>query len=117
MKDTKDIIAEFFDSVKDYIETQYNILLLTFTVKLAKVVSELLGKIIFILFLFVGIFFGSIALAFFIGEKSGNTFKGFAYVAAGYVVIGLSALLIRRSWLKKLFLKIFANQIYNNEEE
>lgn len=116
MKDTKEIIAELFDSVKDLIQTQYDILMLTFTVQLSKLVGSILGKLVFIIFMLIGIFFGSIALAFYIGSKSGDTFKGFAYVAAGYVLIGLIALFIRTSWLKKIFLKTFANQIYNNEE-
>ena len=115
MKDSKEHISGLFDLLKEYMQTQMDIITLTLTNQLANIAAALTGKLIFIAFFISGVFFASVALAFYIGEQTGDAFKGFAIVAAGYFIVGIIALLIRSSWVKSVFLKMFAQQLYNNE--
>ena len=70
--------------IKEYIQTEIELIKLNFAEKLSKILSNFLAIIILIWILLLSILFASISLAFFIGEKIGKMSVGFFIVSLIY---------------------------------
>lgn len=115
MSEAKKSFDELFENLKEYLQTKLDIFSLTFSEKLSNILSTLILKSFFLIFFSIGLFFGSIALALYIGQLTNNTMLGFLIVGGGFMAIAMCFLFVSEQWLRKIFFKIFINQFYQEK--
>ena len=115
MSESRKVVEEFYDDLKDYVNTRIDLASLKTTEKAAEVLSTLITKSAFMILLFFAVFFGSVTLGFYIGMQRDSLVQGFLFVTGGYFVLVLLLLIIKDTWLKNPLLNIFIKQLYKNE--
>jgi hypothetical protein len=96
-------IEELTDSVKKYVNTRYELMVLKATEKASNIGSELISAVLIVKIASLALLILSLALAFYISATLGDTFSGFLIVGGGYFIIMLILIGFRNSLLKKPF--------------
>jgi hypothetical protein len=93
---------ELFDQIRDYVNTQVEIVKLEAIGK-ASVATGTLAVAATLVFLFVCVFIlANIGLAILIGDAIGNGFSGFFIVAGFYLLVAVILYLMRDTLVKKV---------------
>lgn len=100
MENQSSTVESLIDRVKIYVETRIELLRLKAIDKSSSFLSLLISMIIVILMSFIFIILFSVGLALLIGEMLGKTYYGFFIVAGFYLLVGLILLAFRNKWLK-----------------
>lgn len=100
MENQSSTVESLIDRVKIYVETRIELLRLKAIDKSSSFLSLLISMIIVILMSFIFIILFSVGLALLIGEMLGKTYYGFFIVAGFYLLVGLILFAFRNKWLK-----------------
>ncbi|MDQ1086747.1 MULTISPECIES: phage holin family protein [unclassified Siphonobacter] len=117
LKDIRESAEDLFGRITEYIEARWNMAVLQTADKTADIVSSLAAIIILSVFGGMVVLFGSIALAWWIGESTGSVAAGFGLVALGYALITLVLFMIRDKFIKIPILNTFIKRFYYKPEE
>lgn len=82
-------VKQITNELKQYVETRLDLLVLNIGEQITKWLGESIQKLIGFTVLGIGVFFGMIALAIYIGELLGNVAIGYLIVSAPMILIGL----------------------------
>lgn len=107
-------IDEITDSVKNYINTNIELLKLETTERVSVVSSGLISNLIVAVLSFLGIIFFSIAIAFFIAERMNSFAMGFGIVAAFYVLVAIILWAKRKSFIEMPIRNSIIKSIFSN---
>ena len=94
------------DSVKEYIETNYELVKLQVIDHTSDVISAVIGMLIFGILLFLFIVFGSLYAAFYLTDLIGIDNIGFAVVGGFYLLVAILFFFNRK--------KLIENRVCNN---
>ena len=100
MENQSSTVESLIDRVKIYVETRIELLRLKAIDKSSSFLSLLISMIIVILMSFIFIILFSVGLALLIGEMLGKTYYGFFIVAGFYLLVGLILFAFRNKLLK-----------------
>ncbi len=100
-------IEETVDSIKDYVNTRYELAVLKASDKAAHIGSNAISFVPIIFLSVLASFMLSFALAFYLNTVFVNQYCGFLVVGGGYFVIVFFLICVR----KKLIAKPFRNKI------
>lgn len=100
-------IEETVDSIKDYVNTRYELAVLKASDKVAHIGSNAISFVPIIFLSVLTAFMLSFALAFYLNTVFVSQYCGFLVVGGGYLVIGFFLICVR----KKLIAKPFRNKI------
>ena len=100
MEENNNIENLFADS-KEYLETRIELAKLQAVEKSSEIASSAVVGLMLLLFFTLVFLFGSVALAFYLSEKSGQYSTGFLIVASIYLLIGVLLYLVRDRWIMK----------------
>jgi hypothetical protein len=103
--------------IKEYIQTEIELIKLNFAEKLSKILSNFLAIIILIWVLLLSILFASISLAFFIGEKIGKMSVGFFIVSLIYLLIAMVSWYLRERFIRIPILNGILRQLFDHENK
>jgi len=103
--------------IKEYIQTEIELIKLNFAEKLSKILSNFLAIIILIWILLLSILFASISLAFFIGEKIGKMSIGFFIVSLIYLLIAMVSWYLRERFIRIPILNGILRQLFDHENK
>lgn len=117
IKDLRESAEDLFARVTEYVEARWNMAVLQTADKTADIVSSVVAGLIVSVFGGLVLLFGSIALAWWIGESVGSVAAGFGYVALGYAVLTLILFLIRDKFIKIPVLNAFIKRFYYEKDQ
>ncbi|NDE10453.1 MAG: hypothetical protein EBZ95_07795 [Chitinophagia bacterium] len=103
--------------IKEYIQTEIELIKLNFAEKLSKILSNFLAIIILIWILLLSILFASISLTFFIGEKIGKMSVGFFIVSLIYLLIAMVSWYLRERFIRIPILNGILRQLFDHENK
>jgi hypothetical protein len=89
------------DSIKQYIQLNYEIVKLEATRKTSEIGSSLLSSLVLGIALFLFIFASSIYVGFYLSVLLGDTFSGFGIIAGFYLLISIILFFARRKLIEK----------------
>ena len=89
-------IEELTDSLKRYVNTSYELIRLQATERSSVIGSGLISGIILGLTALLSVFFISLWAGFYLSDKIGNNYAGFAIVGGFYFLLGLILLIGRK---------------------
>lgn len=112
----KNKIEDLFTDSKEYLETRIELAKLQAVEKSSEIASSAVVGLLLLLFFTIVFLFGSIALAFFLSEKTGQYSTGFLAVAGIYLVIGFILYLARESWIKKPVSNMIIHKMLKEDE-
>ncbi len=117
LKDLRESAEDLFERITEHIEARWNMAVLQTADKTADIVSSIVAVLIVAVFGGMVVLFGSIALAWWIGESTGSVAAGFGLVALGYALITLLLFLVRDKFIKIPILNTFIKRFYYKPEE
>lgn len=82
-------VKQITNELKQYVETRLDLLVLNIGEQITKWLGESIQKLIGFTVLGIGVFFGMMALAIYIGELLGNVAIGYLIVSAPMILIGI----------------------------
>lgn len=91
------------DSIKQYIQLNYEIVKLEATRKTSEIGSSLLSSLVLGIALFLFIFAASMYVGFYLSDLLHDTFSGFGIIAGFYLLISIILLFARRKLIEKPF--------------
>jgi uncharacterized RDD family membrane protein YckC len=94
-------IEELSETLKNYVTTNYEIIKLEAAKSTSAIGSSLISGICIGLIVILFIFFLSLGAGFYLSAVLGNTYAGFAIVAAFYLLLGLILIAGRKSLMEK----------------
>jgi hypothetical protein len=108
----------FFERVKAYIQVRIRLSALIATEKLAHFYAGLVSKLMVLLCLALAFLFGSLALAFYLGDVLNSVEGGFLAVMGLYVILAALILVLKKPLIERpLIDKIIKNVLGNSTEE
>lgn len=103
---------EVTESVKKYINTRYELMVLKTTEKASNVGAEAISAILITRLAGLSILILSFAVAFYLSYKLGDTYSGFLIVGGAYFLITLLLIGFRKSLLTKPFRNIIIKAMF-----
>ena len=94
-------IEELTESIKKYINTRYELMILKTTEKASNIGAEALSAFLILKVASLALFILSLAVAFYISSSMGDCYSGFLIVGGVYFIITLILIGFRKSLLKK----------------
>lgn len=120
MNEQKEKLMQLVDDAKKYINVRLKILTLTMCEVSSKVLASLIANGAMLFFIFLFLFFGSIAAGFGLGEWLGSMALGFTIVAGFYLLLALIIRFTKTKLIEKplvnTFIKLFLKNLSENEE-
>jgi energy-coupling factor transporter transmembrane protein EcfT len=110
-------VEELADTVKEYVKTRIESVKLNVAEKSSAVIANIIAGLVVAGFFMSFIIFGSIALAFGLGEWIGKTWAGFLIVALLYLLIGIIVWIARVRIIRLPLMNAFIRQLFSNEYE
>jgi len=107
-------LEETVDSIKDYLNTRYELTVLKGSDKVAHTGSNIISFMPIIFLTVLTTFMLSFALAFYLNTVLQSQFYGFLIVGGGYFVIGLFLLLVRKQLLAKPLRNKIIRELFKN---
>lgn len=109
-------IEDLFADSKEYLETRIEIAKLQAVEKSSEIAGSAVVGLLLLLFFTMVFLFGSVALAFYLSEKTGQYSTGFLTVAGIYFVIGFIVYLAKESLIKKPVSNMIINKMLKEDE-
>lgn len=103
---------EVSESVKTYINTRYELLVLQSTEKASNIGAEAISAFLILKLAALSILILSFAAAFYISWVMDNTYTGFIIVGGAYFLIALLLIGFRKSFLIKPFRNIIIRSMF-----
>ncbi len=120
MNEQKERLMQLVDDLKEYLNVRLKILTLTVCEVSSKVLASIIANGAMVFFIFLFLFFGSMAAGFGLGEWLGSMALGFAIIAGFYLLLGLVIWLTKAKRIEKplvnMFIKQFLKNLSENEE-
>lgn len=121
MEEAKNNFEQLTTHLKEYLETRSRLLLLGLSEKSAGLFSALVLHLVFVFLFLLLLFFGSISLAFWIGQETGSPSLGFGIVTGIYFILVLLVLVLRananvKRVLEDAFIKMLFGKEKGNEQ-
>jgi Putative Actinobacterial Holin-X, holin superfamily III len=110
-------VEELADTVKDYVNTRIEAVKLNAAEKTSAVIANVLAGLVVVTFFMLFFLFGSIALAFGLGEWIGKTWAGFLIVAGLYLLIGIVVWTARVKIIQLPVMNALIKQLFGEENE
>lgn len=107
-------IEETVDSIKDYINTRYELFVLKVSDKFAHIASNTLSFIPIIFMTVLTVLMLSFGLAFYINHVLVSDFYGFFIVGGIYLLIGLILISVRKKSLAKPLRNKIIKELFKN---
>lgn len=121
MNEQKERPAQLVDDLKEYLNVRLKIFTLTICEASSKVLASCISNGTMLFFIFLFLFFGSMAAGFGLGEWLGSMALGFIIVACFYLLLALIIWLTKAKLIEKplvnAFIKLFLKNLPNNEVE
>lgn len=108
-------IEELTESLKKYINTRYELMVLKATEKASNIGAELISALLIVKLASLALLILSLALAFYISSSNGDTYSGFLIVGGVYFIIMLLLIGFRKSLLKKPFRDIIIKAMFKQD--
>lgn len=112
----KNKIEELAGSIKQYVETRFDLIVLNLQDRVSDVLSSVAATISVIVIALFFILFLSAGLAWVIGLKLGNIAAGFFIMAGVYLLMGLLVITNRNKWIKLPLINEFLKKVNINEK-
>lgn len=112
LDDLRHSIEDLFERFKDYAEARWNLTVLNTAEKSANLASSLAATLIVLSIGSMVLLFGSIALALWIGQATGNYAAGFGWITLAYVVLTVLLVVIQKRFIKLPLLNMFIKKFY-----
>lgn len=110
----------FADKLKqqltEYVELRSELFKAQFTDKFSRTFSKLVTGLLLLVLGFFLVLFGSLVIGFYFGEMMGSLMKGFAIVAACYLVLILVIWLFRKSLIETPIANTIIGVMYEEDE-
>ena len=120
MNEQKEKLMQLVDDVKEYLNVRLKILTLTVCEVSSKVLASIIANGAMVFFIFLFLFFGSIAAGFGLGEWLDSIALGFTIVAGFYLLLALIIWFTKAKLIEKplvnTFIKLFLKNLSDNEE-
>lgn len=110
-------VEELADTVKDYVNTRIESAKLGIAEKSSAIIANVAAGLIVITFFLLFFLFGSIALAFGLGEWIGKTWAGFLIVAGFYLLVGIVVWTARVKIIQLPVMNALIKQLFGEEDE
>lgn len=107
-------IEETVDSIKDYLNTRYELVTLRAADKLSRVTSNVLSYLPIIFLVVLTIVMASVGLSLYLNQVLQSDFSGFFVVGGVYLLTGLILVLIRKDSLAKPFRNKIIRELFRN---
>jgi len=114
--DDQNKIEELTDSIKKYINTRYELMVLKATEKVSNIGAELISALLIVKIASLALLILSLAVAFYISSTNGDTYSGFLIVGGAYFLIMLVLIGFRKSLLKKPFRNIIIKAMFKQHQ-
>jgi uncharacterized membrane protein YqjE len=101
--------------IKEYIATRIEIVKLSVIERVTTVLPVVIISAVLVVLITLGVIFGSVTLALYIGDQLGSNTKGFGIVTLIYLVLGLIIYFIKDGVEKKLT-DSFVKNIFRSKE-
>lgn len=106
---------ELISQLKNYINTEIELVKLTFAEKVSKIFSQFIAVLLVgVIFLFFIIFF-SVALGYLLGQWLGQMWIGFLIIAVLYLLIGIITWLLREKLIRIPIMNAIIRQLFSKE--
>ncbi len=112
----KNNIEDLFADSKEYLETKIELAKLQAVEKSSDIAGSAVVGLLLLLFFTMVFLFGSVALAFYLSEKTGQYSTGFLTVAGIYLLIGIIVYIARESWIKRPVSNMIIHQMLKEDE-
>ncbi len=108
-------MEDISENIKQYVNTNLEIVKLELTNRTAIIGSELISSIVIGLISFMFLFIFSIGLGFYFSELLNNNFYGFSIVAGFYLVLLLCIVLFRKKLIQTPLRDKIIRKFLNND--
>lgn len=109
-------VEQILSNVKEYAETRFDLVAINTQDKVSDVLSSIASVVVVsILSLFI-VFFGSVGVAWWIGQLAHNPSIGFFSVAGFYLLVTIIVYVNRDKWIKLPIINSLLKKININEE-
>ncbi len=109
-------IEKLFGDVKEYIDTRLQLSKLQAVEQGSRLASAATVSFLLLIFFSLVIFFGSMALAYYLGRELGDIALGFLAVSGFYLLIGIVIYVGRNKWINRPMTNLFIRKMLNNHE-
>ena len=100
MENQESPVESLIDSLKNYVETRFDLLRLKAIDKSSSVLSMVISLFIVILFGFLAFILLNVGIALLLGDLLGKSYYGFFIVGAFYIITGLVIFKFHDKWIK-----------------
>ena len=111
-EEIKDTLSDLTTHANEYFNTFYRLQVLNLTKKTTDLTANILGGLISVVLGMFVLFFGSVALAWWVGDLLGSRAGGFAAVAGFYALVAIIILAIRKKIVFPFFRNLIIKKIY-----
>jgi uncharacterized membrane protein YbhN (UPF0104 family) len=105
------------DKVREYFQIQKELALLTAAEKGSQLFANLITTVLVVLFGILGLFFGSLALCFYLSELIGNSYAGFLIVTGIYLLLAIIIYAIKDKYLEKHIINAAIKKIFSDRNK
>jgi hypothetical protein len=109
-------VEELADTVKDYVNTRIESAKLSIAEKSSAVIANLVAGLLVVTFFILFFLFGSIAMAFGLGEWIGKTWSGFLIVSGFYLLVGIVVWIARVKIIQLPVMNALIKQLFGEED-
>lgn len=114
MSEQKEKIMQLVDDLKKYLNAKLKIATLTIFEISSKVLASIITNSVMLFFVFLFLFFGSIAAGFGLGSWLGSNALGFAIVAGFYLLLALIIQFSKAKLIEKPLINMFIRQFFKH---
>ena len=107
-------IEETLENIRDYVDTNIELVKLKGSDKLAHIGSNLMSQILIVFIVMLSIIILSFALSFYLNIKLLSQYYGFLVVGGGYFVIAFFLLCVRKKYIAKPFRNKIIKELFKN---
>ncbi|MFM6953963.1 MAG: hypothetical protein ACKOWL_03155 [Sphingobacteriaceae bacterium] len=107
----------FFEKVKAYIQVRTRLSVLIATEKLAQFYASLVSKLLVLLCLALAFLFGSLALAFYLGDVLESVEGGFLAVMGIYLALAALLFMLKKPLIERPLIDKTINQVLGDSRE
>ncbi len=108
---------EFFEKIKDYIQTRVELTKLTIIESIVLGVGSLVAGGVLLILGLIFLLFISLALGFYLSAVIGNTYAGFFIVSGFYLLLMIIVYLMKENYIVNPLVNTFIKKIFKDKEE
>jgi len=105
-------ISALFETVKDFGETNIDLIKLKAAGKAGEIVSSAVAAIVIVIIMLLFIIILSIGIALLLGDLLGKSFYGFFALAGLYLIIGLILNSMKEKWFKNPIANLMIKKMF-----